>query len=77
METRSRSKSSWRKILYEKQNFPDDYQSNDFLKDLKKNGKKLHYVRNIARYFEHLFQFVTIHYSKYMWLQVDYLKKYP
>jgi hypothetical protein len=29
----------WKKVLYQKQGFPDDYVPETFLKDLRKNGQ--------------------------------------
>lgn len=38
-------KITWRKVLYEKQSqYPDHYVPDSFLKDLRKNGKKLKYI---------------------------------
>jgi hypothetical protein len=31
----------WKKVLYEKNDLPDDYVTETFLKDLRKNGKSL------------------------------------
>ena len=35
-------KKSWRKILYERQDYPDNYVDASFLEEMKKNGRPYH-----------------------------------